>query len=86
MGKIEYDYTKKIQYIQCIISFMVFLYIKNNLNSKTIFIYKHPIFKVIFLLLLFVYGDMNQYLTVLCAFYYIYIGQLIQDKELLYKI
>jgi hypothetical protein len=78
--------TQNYQILICFISIVVFLYIINNLNSKIILIYKNPIFKVIFLLLLYYYGSLNKYLTILLAIYYIYIGQLIQKIELLYNI
>ena len=66
--------------------FLLFNYLKDNLNNNLIYTYKSPIFKIIFLLGLYYYGNINIYLTLIFAFYYIYIGQLIQQKELLYKI
>jgi hypothetical protein len=63
-----------------------FNYLINNLNDKIINIYKNPIFKLIFLFGLYYYGDINIYITILYAIFYIYLGQKILEKELLYKI
>ena len=72
--------------ILILLTFLLFNYLKNNLNTQVISIYKNPIFKVIFLLSLYYYGTVNIYLTLFFALYYIYFGQIIQEKELLYKI
>jgi len=69
-----------------LILFLFFNYLKNNLNNRIIAIYKNPIFKIIFLLVLYYYGYYNIYLTIIIALYYIYLGQIIQEKELLYRI
>jgi hypothetical protein len=63
-----------------------FNYLINNLNDKIINIYKNPIFKLIFLFGLYYYGDINIYITILYSIFYIYLGQKILEKELLYKI
>jgi len=72
--------------IVILISLATFNYIVNNLNNKIIDIYKSPIFKIIFLFGIYYYGDINIYITILYAIFYIYMGQKIQEKELLYKI
>jgi len=69
-----------------LLTFLLFNYLKNNLNTQIISYYKNPLFKIVFLLGLYYYGTVNIYLTLIFALYYIYIGQLIQEKELLYKI
>jgi hypothetical protein len=69
-----------------LLTFLLFNYLKDNLTKQIISYYKSPIFKIIFLLGLYYYGTVNIYLTLIFALYYIYIGQLIQEKELLYKI
>jgi hypothetical protein len=69
-----------------LLTFLLFNYLKDNLTTQIISYYKSPIFKIIFLLGLYYYGTVNIYLTLIFALYYIYIGQLIQEKELLYKI
>lgn len=72
--------------ILILLTFLIFNYFKNNLNTQVISIYKNPIFKIVFLLGLYYYGTVNIYLTLSFALYYIYFGQIIQEKELLYKI
>ena len=72
--------------IVILISLAIFNYIINNLNYQVINIYKNPIFKLIFLFGIYYYGDLNIYITILYAIFYIYLGQKIQEKELLYKI
>jgi hypothetical protein len=72
--------------IVILISLAIFNYIVNNLNHTIINIYKKPIFKIIFLFGIYYYGDINIYITMLYAIFYIYLGQKIQEKELLYKI
>jgi hypothetical protein len=72
--------------ILILLTFLLFNYLKNNINTSVISIYKNPIFKIIFLLGLYYYGTVNIYLTLIFALYYIYFGQIIQEKELLYKI
>lgn len=52
-------------------------------NKIIITIYKNPIFKLIFLFGLYLYGYQDIILTSLLAFYYVYIGQIIQNIELL---
>ena len=72
--------------IVILISLAIFNYIINNLNYQIINIYKNPVFKLIFLFGIYYYGDLNIYITILYAIFYIYLGQKIQEKELLYKI
>jgi hypothetical protein len=72
--------------LEFFISGLILLYITKHLNKEIILIYKNPIFKIIFLFGLYTFGNNNIYLTILLAFYYIYIGQKIQEKELLFKI
>lgn len=72
--------------IVILISLAIFNYIVNNLNHRVINIYKNPIFKLIFLFGIYYYGDLNIYITILYAIFYIYLGQKILEKELLYKI
>jgi hypothetical protein len=69
-----------------LLTFLLFNYLKDNLSNQIISYYKNPVFKIVFLLGLYYYGTVNIYLTLIFALYYIYIGQLIQEKELLYKI
>jgi hypothetical protein len=69
-----------------LLTFLLFNYLKDNLSTQIISYYKNPLFKIVFLLGLYYYGTVNIYLTLIFALYYIYIGQLIQEKELLYKI
>ena len=73
-------------FIILLLSFIIFIYIKDNLTSSMIAIYKNPIFKMIFLFALYYYGNINIYFTIVLAIYYIFIGQKIQEKELLYNI
>jgi hypothetical protein len=58
--------------------FESFLY-KNNI---IIAIYKNPIFKLVFLFGIYLYGEKDIVLTLLFAMYYIYLGQKIQENEL----
>ena len=66
-------------------SFILFLIeISFNEYYKLInIVYKNPIFKLIFLFGIYLYGDNDVVFTLLCAMYYIYLGQNIQQKELL---
>jgi hypothetical protein len=68
--------------------FLVLIYFIDylNINKEIISLYKNPIFKIIFLFGLYTFGNNNIYLTLFLAFYYIYLGQKIQEKELLFKI
>jgi hypothetical protein len=54
-----------------------------DINDKIIRIYKNPIFKLIFLFGIYLYGEIDIVLTLLFAMYYVYLGQKIQEKELL---
>ncbi len=52
-------------------------------NKRIILIYKNPIFKLIFLFGIYLYGDKDIVLTLLITIYYLYLGQKIQESELL---
>lgn len=68
-----------------ITSIFTFVLIESLLiqNKKFIEIYKNPIFKLIFLFMIFLYGEKDIVLTLLISIYYIYLGQKIQETELL---
>jgi len=67
-------------YMICIIIFVLTDTILNN--NQIIIIYKNPVFKLIFLFLIYLYGNNDIILTALFAIYYVYLGQKIQEKEL----
>ena len=69
-------------YIACISIFILIKIVLNN-NHKIIIIYKNPIFKLVFLFSIYLYGEKDIVLTLLISLYYIYLGQIIQEKELL---
>jgi hypothetical protein len=69
-----------------IISFAIYIYYKDNLPQIVKTIYKNPIFKIVFLLSLYYYGNTNIPITLLLAIYYVSLGQVIQEKELLHNI
>uniref|UniRef100_A0A6C0DBT4 Uncharacterized protein n=1 Tax=viral metagenome TaxID=1070528 RepID=A0A6C0DBT4_9ZZZZ len=69
-----------------IISFAIYIYYKDNLPQIVKSIYKNPIFKIVFLLSLYYYGNTNIPITLLLAIYYVSLGQVIQEKELLHNI
>jgi hypothetical protein len=50
--------------------------------NQIIAIYKNPIFKLIFIFGIYIYGEKDIILTLLFAMYYIYLGQKIQETEL----
>lgn len=54
----------------------------NQYNKLINNVYKNPIFKLIFLFGIYLYGDNDVVFTLLCAIYYVYLGQNIQEKEL----
>jgi hypothetical protein len=69
-----------------IIGFIVFILIELNLNNNNkliITIYKNPIFKLIFLFSIYLYGNNDIIFTLLCATYYIYLSQKILEKEII---
>jgi hypothetical protein len=68
------------------ISLIIFSYILNNLNFTIINIYNYPIFKLVFLFSIYIYGTYDPILTLLLAIYYVYLGQKIKEKESLYNI
>ena len=71
-----------------ITSIFIFILIESVLiNSDLIIhIYTNPIFKLIFLFGIYIYGEKDIVLSLLISMYYIYLGQKIQEKELLLKI
>jgi hypothetical protein len=69
-----------------IVSFAIYIYFKDNLPQVVKSIYKNPIFKIVFLLSLYYYGNRNIPITLLLAIYYVSLGQIIQEKELLHNI
>jgi hypothetical protein len=58
----------------------------SNIPDSFIIIYKNPLFKIIFLLLLYFYGNYNIPLTLFLAINYIGLGQIIQHQELMENI
>jgi len=77
---------KIITFISILLSYLIFNYLLNNLNNDIIAIYKNPLFKILFLFGLYYFGNNNIYLTIIFSIYYIYLGQKIQEKELLHNI
>jgi len=75
-----------MNYIFQLILFLLLVYISEHINKEIIIIYKNPVFKIIFLFSLYIYGSNDIPFTIFLAFYYVYLGQRIQQKELLYKI
>ena len=78
----------KLQYMNSLLhitSIFIFILIESVLsqNSKIIGIYKNPVFKLIFLFGIFLYGEKDIVLTLLISMYYVYLGQKIQENELL---
>ena len=74
---------KIILYIFIIIIYTLLLSYVNLTISN---IYKNPIFKFMFLFLLYFYGKYDIGLTLLLAILYINLDQEIKKKELLYNI
>ena len=68
-------------YVICIYVFILIELILKK-NNKIIVIYKNPIFKLIFLFGIYLYGEKDIVLTLLISLYYIYLGQITQEKEL----
>ena len=68
-----------------ITSIFIFILIESFLikNELIINIYKNPIFKLIFLFGIYIYGEKDIILTLLFSLYYVYLGQKIEEKELL---
>ena len=68
-----------------ITSVFIFVLIESILskNCTIITIYKNPVFKLIFIFGIYLYGENDVVLTLLIAMYYIYLGQKIQETELL---
>ena len=76
-----------VNYNIYLIIFIIFIIIEKNKTNKTIiWLYKNPIFKLLFLFGLFLYGHNDYVLTIIFAVFYIYLGQLIQHIELLENI
>jgi hypothetical protein len=68
-----------------ITSIFIFILFESFLikNELIINIYKNPIFKLIFLFEIYIYGEKDIILTLLFSLYYVYLGQKIEEKELL---
>lgn len=60
-----------------------YLYISFSFPEYIIYIYKNPIFKIIFILGLYFFGYENIYLTLFLAINYVGISLKIQNQELL---
>jgi len=78
-------------YLFFIILIIIGIIFYSNFNIKYIHndiinIYKNPLFKIFFLLLLFTFGNYNIPFTLFLAVNYIGFGQLIQEKELMNNI
>ena len=71
-----------------ITSIFIFILIELILsqNKQIIAIYKNPVFKLIFLFGIYLYGEKDIVLTLLISMYYIYLGQKIQETELLFTL
>ena len=67
-----------------IITIFIFMLIESIIHkyNQIIAIYKNPIFKLIFIFGIYIYGEIDIILTLLFAMYYIYLGQKIQENEL----
>lgn len=66
-------------------SIFIFVLIESVLrqNNEIIAIYKNPVFKLIFLFGIYLYGEKDVILALLISMYYVYLGQKIQETELL---
>jgi len=66
-------------------SIFIFVLIESVLskNNEIIAIYKNPVFKLIFLFGIYLYGEKDVVLALLISMYYVYLGQKIQETELL---
>ncbi len=71
-----------------ITSIFIFVLLESFLskNNNIIAIYKNPVFKLIFIFGIYLYGEKDIILTLLISMYYIYLGQKIQENELLLTI
>lgn len=67
-------------------SLIIFILLIKNLKPIFIKIYKNSIFKLIFLFGLYLFGNNDITMTLLLSIYYIYLGQIIQEIELLKNI
>ena len=67
-------------------SLTIFILLIKNLKPMFIKIYKNSIFKLIFLFGLYLFGNNDITMTLLLSIYYIYLGQIIQEIELLKNI
>jgi hypothetical protein len=67
-----------------VVSIFIFMFIESIIHkyNKIIAIYKNPIFKLIFIFGIYIYGEKDIILTLLFAMFYIYLGQKIQENEL----
>jgi hypothetical protein len=78
-------------YILFFILIIIGIYFYNNINASCIpnfiiYIYKNPLFKIIFLLALYLFGRYNIPLALFIAVNYIGLDHLIQQKELMQNI
>lgn len=64
-----------------IISILLIIFIELKLDNMIIKIYKNPIFKLIFLFMIYLYGENNIIFTILSSTYYIYLDQKIKENE-----
>jgi hypothetical protein len=63
-----------------------YLIIKQKIPPIVVKIYKDPIFKIIFLFTLYAYGNLNIPLSIFLGLNYIGLGQIIQEKELMFNL
>lgn len=66
-----------------VISMLIIIYIELKSDTIIIKIYKNPIFKLIFLFIIYLYGKNDIIFTILSSTYYIYLDQKIKENELL---
>jgi len=74
------------KFINYIIIFIICNYIEYNINKTIIKIYKNPIFRLLFLYLLYIFLEYDKIISLLLLICYIYIGEIIKESELLYNI
>lgn len=71
-----------------LIIYLLYTYflVNKKIPSIIINIYKNPIFKIIFLFSLYVYGNYNIPISLFLTLNYIGLGQIIQEKELMFNL
>ena len=77
-----------INYLCFFILIIGTVYFYNNINSKQIpdyvvKIYNNSLFKILFLLFVYIFGNYNIFIILFLVINYISIGQLIQNNQLL---